>query len=82
MSTATIPVAKSALTTHEIALAAKHASRLLAPLDEAARNAALEAMAKALEAASADLMAANAKTCTRRRPPVVTRSCRLRRWLG
>jgi glutamate-5-semialdehyde dehydrogenase len=61
MSTATIPVAKSALTTHEIALAAKHASRLLAPLDEAARNAALEAMAKALEAASADLMAANAK---------------------
>jgi glutamate-5-semialdehyde dehydrogenase len=51
----------SALTTHEIALAAKHASRLLAPLDEAARNAALEAMAKALEAASAELMAANAK---------------------
>jgi glutamate-5-semialdehyde dehydrogenase len=61
MSTATIPIPKSAVSTHEIALAAKHASRLLAPLDEAARNAALEAMAKALESASADLMAANAK---------------------
>jgi glutamate-5-semialdehyde dehydrogenase len=61
MSTATIAAPNSALSTHEIALAAKHASRLLAPLDEAARDAALEAMAKALEASSADLMAANAK---------------------
>jgi glutamate-5-semialdehyde dehydrogenase len=34
---------------------------MLAPLDEAARNAALEAMAKALEGASAELLAANAE---------------------
>jgi glutamate-5-semialdehyde dehydrogenase len=61
MSTATVSAPKSAMSTHEMALAAKHASRLLAPLDEATRNAALQAMARALEAASADLMAANAK---------------------
>jgi glutamate-5-semialdehyde dehydrogenase len=61
MTTATIAAPKSASSTHDIALAAKHASRLLAPLDEAARNAALEAMAKALESASAELLAANSK---------------------
>jgi len=61
MSTATIPTPKSVLSTHEIALAAKHASRLIAPLDEAARNAALEAMAKALEGASTALLAANSQ---------------------
>ncbi len=47
------------MSTHEVAEAAKRASRVLAPLDEASRNAALEAMAKALEAASAELLAAN-----------------------
>ena len=45
----------------EVAEAAKLASRSLAPLDEPRRNAALEAMAKALEAASAELFAANAE---------------------
>ena len=43
----------------EVAEAAKLASRTLAPLDEPRRNAALEAMAKALEAAGAELFAAN-----------------------
>jgi len=47
--------------TREVAQAAKSASRVLAPLDEARRNAALEAMAVALEAASAELFAANAE---------------------
>jgi len=47
------------VSTHEVAEAAKRASRVLAPLDEASRNAALEAMAKALEAASAELLAAS-----------------------
>ncbi|AEU38732.1 glutamate-5-semialdehyde dehydrogenase [Granulicella mallensis] len=41
--------------------AAKQASRTLAPLDEPRRNAALEAMAQALEAAGAELFAANAE---------------------
>src|ERR1700735_1544812 len=45
----------------EVAEAAKLASRSLAPLDEPRRNAALEAMAKALEAAGAELYAANAE---------------------
>jgi glutamate-5-semialdehyde dehydrogenase len=49
------------VSTQEVAEAAKRASRVLAPLDEAERNAALEAMAKALEAASAELLAANAE---------------------
>ncbi len=49
--------------THEIAEAAKRASRMIAPLDEARRNAALEAMARALETASAELMQANAEDC-------------------
>jgi len=48
------------LSTREIAVGAKQASRVLASLDEAMRNGALEAMAKALEAASAELLAANA----------------------
>ncbi len=51
---------KGSLSTRETAEAAKSASRLLAALDEAKRNAALEAMAKALEGASAELLAANA----------------------
>jgi glutamate-5-semialdehyde dehydrogenase len=50
----------NALSTREIAEAAKQASRLLAPLNVERRNAALEAMAEALEAASAALVAANA----------------------
>jgi glutamate-5-semialdehyde dehydrogenase len=48
------------LSTREIAVGAKQASRVLASLDEAGRNTVLEAMAKALEAASAELLAANA----------------------
>jgi glutamate-5-semialdehyde dehydrogenase len=47
--------------TREMAEAAKQASRALAMLDEARRNATLEAMANALEAASAELLAANAE---------------------
>lgn len=50
-----------ALSTLEMAQAAKAAARLLAPLSEARRNAALEAMAKALEAAGTELFAANAE---------------------
>ena len=49
--------------THEIAKAAKAASRKIAVLDGAARDATLEAMAKAIEAASAELLAANAEDC-------------------
>ncbi len=60
MSTAAASVQESSLSTRVIAEAAKAASRVLAPLDEAARNAALEAMAKALEAASAELLAVSA----------------------
>ena len=45
----------------EIARQSKAASRLLAPLSEAQRNAALEATATALEEASAALFAANAE---------------------
>ncbi|MES2390432.1 MAG: glutamate-5-semialdehyde dehydrogenase [Acidobacteriota bacterium] len=45
----------------EMAVASRKASRVLAPLSEAQRNAALEAMAVALESASAKLMAANAE---------------------
>jgi glutamate-5-semialdehyde dehydrogenase len=42
-----------------MAEAAKGASRVLAGLDEAKRNAALEAMAQAIESASVELVAAN-----------------------
>ncbi len=49
------------LTTLEIAQSAKSASRILAPLDESRRNAALEAMAVAVEGAQEALIAANAK---------------------
>jgi glutamate-5-semialdehyde dehydrogenase len=49
-----------ALSTCAIAEAAKKASRVLAPMDEAKRNAVLEGMAVALEAASAELLEANA----------------------
>lgn len=52
---------REVLSTREIAEAAKQASRVLAPLDETRRNAALAAMAKAVEAASAELLAANAE---------------------
>jgi glutamate-5-semialdehyde dehydrogenase len=45
----------------ETAEAAKRASRVLAPLGEAQRNAALEAMAVALAAAKTELLAANAE---------------------
>ncbi|QMV18538.1 glutamate-5-semialdehyde dehydrogenase [Granulicella sp. 5B5] len=61
MSTAAAPVRDDVLSTQEIAQAAKAAARVLAPLNEARRNAALEAMAKALEGASAELFAANAE---------------------
>ena len=44
-----------------VAVAAKAASRSLAPLSQAARNAALEAMASALENAEPELLAANKK---------------------
>ncbi len=50
--------------TLELAAAAKRASRVLAPLDAAARNAALEAMAVALEAAAVTLCAANDEDMT------------------
>jgi glutamate-5-semialdehyde dehydrogenase len=53
--------APAALSTREIATASKLASRVLAPLDTPTRNAALEAMARALEKASAELLAANAE---------------------
>jgi len=61
MSAAAVVSPKSTLSTREIAEAAKRASRVLASLDEAARNAALEAIAEALEAASAELLEANAE---------------------
>lgn len=47
------------LTVRQSAEAARHASRLLAPLSAEQRNAALEAMAVALEAARRDLLHAN-----------------------
>jgi glutamate-5-semialdehyde dehydrogenase len=49
------------LSTHELALAAKAASRVLAPLPLPTRNAALEAIAVALHEARAELLAANAE---------------------
>lgn len=63
MSAEAVSLPKSSLSTRAIAEAAKAASRVLAPLDEAARNAALEAMAKALEGASEELLAASADSC-------------------
>jgi len=51
----------SGLSVRAMAEAAKGASRLLAALDEAKRNAALEAMALAIEGASAELLRANAE---------------------
>jgi glutamate-5-semialdehyde dehydrogenase len=50
----------SALPVREVAAAARRASRVLGPLSEERRNAALEAMAVALEAAGEELIAANA----------------------
>jgi glutamate-5-semialdehyde dehydrogenase len=59
-------IAGSELTAHELtahgqALLARQASRRLATLDAATRNRGLEAMAAALEQASASLLAANAE---------------------
>jgi glutamate-5-semialdehyde dehydrogenase len=48
-------------TTRAVADAAKAASRVLAPLDETRRNAALEAMAQSVGAAADELFAANAE---------------------
>jgi glutamate-5-semialdehyde dehydrogenase len=59
VSSAAIATPVSSRSTREIAEAAKRASRTIATLDEAARNAALETMAKAVEDASANLFAAN-----------------------
>jgi glutamate-5-semialdehyde dehydrogenase len=64
VSAAATSLDKSPLSTRAIAEAAKAASRVLAPLDEAARNATLEAMAKALEAAGAELLDSNEEDCS------------------
>jgi len=61
MSAAAVVASADVVSTRQIAEAAKRASRVLAPLDEAKRNAALEAMAVALEAAGAELFEANAE---------------------
>jgi glutamate-5-semialdehyde dehydrogenase len=53
--------ASSASSVRAMAEAAKSASRVLAALVEARRNAALEAMARGIEAARAELLAANLK---------------------
>ncbi len=53
--------AEATQTTRQIAVSAKLAARAIAPLDEARRNAALEAMAVGLEAAAVTLFAANAE---------------------
>jgi len=53
--------AASASSVRAMAEAAKGASRQLAGLDEVKRNAALEAMARAIEGAAAELLAANAE---------------------
>ena len=50
-----------AVSVHTLALAAKSASRVLASLGEEPRNAALEAMAVAIERAQKNLLAANAQ---------------------
>ena len=59
MSAAEVSSPMHSSSTRAIAEAAKAASRVLAPLDEAARNGALEAMAKALEATGEELLAVN-----------------------
>ena len=51
----------------DICLAAKAASRELAKLDGATRDAALIAMAEALEARSAEILEANGATWSRAR---------------
>jgi glutamate-5-semialdehyde dehydrogenase len=61
MSAAAVSASDGVLSTRAIAEAAKAASRVLSPLDQPKRNAALEAMAVALEAANAELSVANAK---------------------
>ena len=61
MSGGAASLQERSLSTRAIAEAAKAASRVLAPLDEAARNASLEAMAKGLEAASAELLRVSAE---------------------
>ena len=63
MSATAVSWQQDLLSTRAVAEAAKAASRVLAALDETARNAALEAMAKAIEAASKELLAANAVDC-------------------
>ena len=60
MSALAASLPENSLSTRAMAEAAKSASRLLTPLDEAKRNAALEAMARAIVGASAELLAANA----------------------
>jgi len=62
MSVQAISVAQL-LSTREIAEGAKKASRMLAGLDESARNAALEAMAGAVESAGGELLAASRAEC-------------------
>lgn len=64
MGVEALPAAAQAHSARSIAEAAKRASRLLAPLDEASRNAALESMANALDSASAELIAANTEDCS------------------
>src|ERR1700685_24283 len=58
---ATAEATTTAADVRAIAAAAKVASRELAPLAESRRNEALEAMARAVEAATAELLAANAE---------------------
>jgi glutamate-5-semialdehyde dehydrogenase len=60
MSALAASLPENSLSTRAMAEAAKSASRLLTPLDEAKRTAALEAMARAIVGASAELLAANA----------------------
>jgi glutamate-5-semialdehyde dehydrogenase len=61
MSAAAVVAPKSTLSVRETAEAAKRASRVIASLDEVARHAALEAMAKGIEAASEEILSANAE---------------------
>jgi glutamate-5-semialdehyde dehydrogenase len=61
MTSGAVSLREGGLSTRAIAEGAKAASRKLAALDGAARNQALEAMAKALEAAGVELLAANAE---------------------
>ena len=60
MSSAAIASPANSRSTREVAEAAKRASRIVATRDEGTRNAALEAMARAVEDASVELFAANA----------------------